>query len=167
MASDWSPHYSADLWLAGVWLYVPRIVYTPTRDTHYGSLQCHGVTGLGSGAPCVYIILPPGLAPAPPSCSAANITHSSFQVIKREKWGAICSIWSVEICSIWNDQIWGNCTDCYGLHYTHSWPDCTLWHWHNSVPMPRSSAQVRPVRIRTRNSWLRSLHSNTQGSEIN
>ena len=38
-----------------------RIIYTPRLETHYGSLYCHGYTSsVGSGAPCVYIILPPG-----------------------------------------------------------------------------------------------------------
>ena len=69
----------ASNWLGpGVWRLPPRLVYTPTRETHYGLLRCEGVSRLGRGAPCTYIILPPGLAP--PDCAAANITHSSFQV---------------------------------------------------------------------------------------
>ena len=43
-------------------------------------MYCHGKTGIGSGAPCVYIILPPGLSLEKPDCLAVNITHSSFQV---------------------------------------------------------------------------------------
>jgi len=58
-----------------------RIIYTPRLETHYGSLYCHGYTSsVGSGAPCVYIILPPGLSLQTPDCFATNITHSSFQV---------------------------------------------------------------------------------------
>merc|ERR1719419_905599 len=62
-----------------------RILYTPSRETHYGSLYCHGKTGIGSGAPCVYIILPPGLSLEKPDCLAVNITHSSFQVVCNKK----------------------------------------------------------------------------------
>ena len=62
-----------------------RILYSPTQDTHYGSLYCHGDTVIGSGAPCVYIILPPGLENSDQplsACHPVNITHTSFQVRK-------------------------------------------------------------------------------------
>ena len=60
-----------------------RILYTPSLETHYGSLYCHADTTIGTGAPCIYIILPPGLSSSSshkPDCSPVNITHTSFEV---------------------------------------------------------------------------------------
>ena len=63
-----------------------RLVYTPSLDTQYGSISCLASSSLGTGAPCVYIILPAGLdsldsldSPHPP-CSIRNISAVSFKV---------------------------------------------------------------------------------------
>ena len=60
-----------------------RLVYTPSLDTQYGSISCFASSSLGTGAPCVYIILPAGLdsldSPHPP-CSIRNISAVSFKV---------------------------------------------------------------------------------------
>ena len=50
------------------------------RDwVEYSSLS-QASSSIGTGAPCVYIILPPGLEPLPPPCSVQNVTTVSFQV---------------------------------------------------------------------------------------
>ena len=58
-----------------------RLVYTPRADTDYGSVTCRASNRLGSGAPCVYIILPSGLARQSSAvCSVNTVTHHSFRV---------------------------------------------------------------------------------------
>ena len=58
-----------------------RLVYTPRADTDYGSVTCRASNRLGSGAPCVYIILPSGLASQSSAlCNVNTVTHHSFRV---------------------------------------------------------------------------------------
>ena len=58
-----------------------KVIFTPRSDTAYGSISCQGRSSLGSGAPCLYILLPPGLdTPQPPPCSILNISTVSFKV---------------------------------------------------------------------------------------
>ena len=55
-------------------------MFTPRTETQYGSMWCSASNSVGTGPPCVYIILPPGLHSASPACSATNITSTAFKV---------------------------------------------------------------------------------------
>ena len=57
-----------------------QLVFTPRTETQYGSMWCSANNSVGTGPPCVYIILPPGLTTYSPACFALNITTRSFQV---------------------------------------------------------------------------------------